>query len=185
MHLSIYTDGGCSCNPGPGGWAYVIIGFGSPGRKKPKADAPPPRKRSRPIPGELFPPEGVPGELIREKWGAEWNTTNNRMELYAAVAALESLVKLDLSPETVTVYTDSQYVQKGMPDLINTWKLNGWRTSDRKPVKNQELWFRLAELAPQFAVTWQWVRGHAGNEFNERCYQMTQEAIASLRRSME
>ncbi|WP_010256021.1 ribonuclease H family protein [Treponema primitia] len=173
MHLCIYTDGGCSGNPGPGGWAYVIIGSEEKGKKKPKV--------SRMIPGELFPREGS-GELIREKWGAERNTTNNRMELYAAVAALEALTKLDLSPETVTVYTDSQYVQKGMTEWIKSWKQNGWRTSDRKPVKNQELWLRLDELAPNFAVKWQWVRGHAGNEFNERCDQMTQEAIASLKK---
>ena len=181
MHLSIYTDGGCSGNPGPGGWAYVIIGNETAGRKAPKA-APAARKASRAVPVELFPRPGFPGTLIQEKWGAERNTTNNRMELYAAVAALEALGELDLSPESVTVYTDSQYVQKGMTAWITTWKRNGWRTSDRKPVKNQGLWFRLDELASQFAVRWCWVRGHAGNEFNERCDLMTQEAIVSLKK---
>jgi ribonuclease HI len=150
----------------------MIIGSAKKGRKKPKA--------LRILPGELFPQESS-GTLICEKWGAEQNTTNNRMELYAAVAALEALTEQKLSPESVTVYTDSQYVQKGMTDWINVWKRNGWRTSDRKPVKNQELWLRLDELAPKFAVKWQWVRGHAGNEFNERCDRMTQEAIASLK----
>jgi ribonuclease HI len=186
MHLSVYTDGGCSGNPGPGGWAYVIIG--SERKKRTKAAPASARKSSRAIPVELFPREGFPGELICEKWGADRNTTNNRMELYAAMAALEALVKLDSSPELadavgpVTVYTDSQYVQKGMTEWIETWKLNGWRTSDRKPVKNQDLWMRLDELAPQFTIKWKWVKGHAGNEFNERCDQMTQEAIASLKK---
>jgi ribonuclease HI len=152
----------------------MIISSEEKGRKKPKTSQIPP--------GELFPQDDFSGKVIREKWGAEPNTTNNRMELYAAVAALEALTKQKLSPESVTVYTDSQYVQKGMTDWINGWKQNGWRTSDRKPVKNQELWLRLDELAPKFAVKWQWVRGHTGNEFNERCDQMTQEAIASLKR---
>jgi ribonuclease HI len=175
MQLRIYTDGGCSGNPGPGGWAYVIIGpVKAGGGKKPVKPIPP---------GELFPREGRPlGVIIREQWGAEKKTTNNRMELYAAVAALEALAELNLKLKLrkVTLFTDSQYVQKGMSEWIHTWKLNGWRTSDRKPVKNQELWLRLDELAPLFPLKWEWVRGHAGNEFNELCDQMTQEAIASL-----
>jgi ribonuclease HI len=173
MQLKIYTDGGCSGNPGPGGWAYMIIGpLKTRGRKRTINPIPP---------GELFPREGRPsGVIIKEQWGAERKTTNNRMELYAAVAALEALADLDISPTGVTLFTDSQYVQKGMSEWIHTWKLNGWRTSDRKPVKNQELWHRLDELSPLFSLKWQWVRGHAGNEFNERCDQMTQEAIASI-----
>jgi ribonuclease HI len=182
MHLSIYTDGGCSGNPGPGGWAYVIIGTGERWQKILKTSSVPARNVSRAVPVELFPREGFPGVLIHEKWGAEASTTNNRMEIYAAVAALEAVIELNLSPETVTIYTDSQYVQKGMTTWIETWKRNGWRNSERKPVKNQELWLRLDELAPQFAVNWRWVRGHAGNEFNERCDQMTQQAIASLKK---
>lgn len=182
MHLSIYTDGGCSGNPGPGGWAYVIIGTEERGQSPKKAGSVPKRNVTRAVPVELFPREGFPGVLIHEKWGAEPSTTNNRMEIYAAVAALEAVIELGLSPETVTIYTDSQYVQKGMTIWINTWKRNGWRNSERKPVKNQELWIRLDELAPQFAVKWQWVRGHAGNEFNERCDHMTQKAIASLKK---
>jgi ribonuclease HI len=170
MHLRIYTDGGCSGNPGPGGWAYVIIAFNGAGIDQVLS----------PLPGMLFPPEPPQGKLIRENWGGERVTTNNRMELLAAVFALESLVNLDFSPESVTVYTDSQYVQKGMTTWINSWKRNGWRTSERKPVKNQELWLRLDELGEKFEVVWRWVRGHAGNEFNERCDQMTQKAIADL-----
>jgi ribonuclease HI len=147
MQPEIYTDGGCSGNPGPGGWAYVIL------------DA---------------------GRVITEKWGAEKTTTNNRMELQAAVSALQALAGLNTPIEAVTVYTDSQYVQKGISGWIQTWKRNGWRTKDRKPVKNQELWLQLDGLASRFKISWQWVQGHAGNEFNERCDSMTQTAIASL-----
>jgi ribonuclease HI len=130
----------------------------------------------------LFPPDPPQGKLIREQCGGERVTTNNRMELLAAVLALEALADLKLSPDSVTVYTDSQYVQKGMVSWINTWKLNGWRTSERKPVKNQELWIRLDELGRKFGVVWKWVRGHAGNEFNERCDLMARMAIAQLKR---
>jgi ribonuclease HI len=134
------------------------------------------------MPGMLFPPEPSQGKLIQEKWGGERTTTNNRMELLAAVLALEALVDLKLSPKSVVVYTDSQYVQKGMTSWISSWKSNGWRTSERKPVKNQELWLRLDELGPQFKVVWQWVRGHAGNEFNERCDLLARMAIAQVKR---
>jgi ribonuclease HI len=81
----------------------------------------------------------------------------------------------------VTVFTDSQYVQKGMISWIDSWKRNGWRTSERKPVKNQELWLRLDELSRRFGVAWQWVRGHAGNEFNERCDSMARMAMARFK----
>jgi ribonuclease HI len=171
MHLSIYTDGGCSGNPGPGGWAYAIVAFDGTGTGQALS----------PMPGMLFPQETPQGKLILEKWGGERMTTNNRMELLAAVLALEALIDLKLSPDSVTVYTDSQYVQKGMTTWIDSWKRNGWRTSERKPVKNQELWLRLDELGPQFGVTWRWVRGHAGNEFNERCDLMARMAIAQLK----
>jgi ribonuclease HI len=145
MGIMIYTDGGCSGNPGPGGWAYVIV------------------QCDRPV-------------ILAEKWGAEQNTTNNRMELRAVIAALEDFSTLNLPPEEVTVCTDSQYVQKGITAWIHTWKRNGWRTSDKKPVKNQELWQRLDELSAVLLPKWQWVKGHAGNEFNERCDRMTQQA---------
>ena len=172
MHLSIYTDGGCSGNPGPGGWAYAIVAFDGTGKGKPLT----------PMPGMLFPPETPPGKLLLEKWGGERVTTNNRMELLAPILALEALIDLKLSPATVTVYTDSQYVQKGMTVWIDAWKRNGWRTSERKPVKNQELWLRLDELGLRFKVAWRWVRGHAGNEFNERCDMMARFAIARFRK---
>jgi ribonuclease HI len=155
MRLKIYTDGGCSGNPGPGGWAYLIIE-----EKAGKA------------------------KIIAEKWGAELDTTNNRMELNAAVAALERAAKLPGTQKKIWVFTDSQYVQKGMSEWIHTWKRNAWRNSDRKPVKNQELWRRLDQLAGLFPVQWEWVKGHAGNEYNERCDRMTQRAIASLRKDV-
>jgi ribonuclease HI len=120
-------------------------------------------------------------ELIVEKWGAEKDTTNNRMELSAALAALEMLRKLNIAPQTVVLYTDSQYVQKGMTEWIHNWKQKDWRTSDKGVVKNQDLWQRLDELAAPFSITWKWVKGHAGNPYNERCDQLTQTAIASLR----
>jgi ribonuclease HI len=172
MHLSIYTDGACSGNPGPGGWAYAIVAFDETGTTQTLS----------PMPGMLFPQETPQGKLLLEKWGGEQTTTNNRMELLAAALALEALIELKLSPESVTVYTDSQYVQKGMTTWIDSWRRNGWRTSERKPVKNQELWRRLAELGLQFGVTWQWVRGHVGNEFNERCDLLARMAIAQLKR---
>jgi ribonuclease HI len=142
--LKIYTDGGCSGNPGPGGWAFIVMGEG----------------------------------IIAEKWGAEKNTTNNRMELMAAISALEAI--RTLSPGQITIYTDSQYLQKGMTEWINGWKQKGWRTRGKEPVKNQDLWQRLDDLASRFSITWAWIRGHAGDVYNERCDRMTQEAIASL-----
>lgn len=159
----IYTDGGCSGNPGPGGWAYVII----KAKKELPASAGQTETSEQPT-------------IIAEKWGAQKNTTNNRMELSAVIAALEALTNLEESHGIVTVYTDSQYVQKGISTWIHTWKKNGWKTSDKKPVKNMELWQRLDELSSTFLLTWKWVKGHGGNEFNERCDRMTQQAIASL-----
>jgi ribonuclease HI len=119
--------------------------------------------------------------VIAEKWGAERNTTNNRMELGAVIAALEALSLFSPAPEQVSVYTDSQYVQKGITQWIHSWKRNNWRTSGKEPVKNRDLWQRLDELSRKFPLVWQWVKGHAGNELNERCDQMTQDAIASIR----
>jgi ribonuclease HI len=162
MHVKVYTDGGCSGNPGPGGWAYVIIGDRAENTDEPREDR-----------------AGPPG-ILAEKWGAERAATNNRMELYAVIAALEAAARLDPPPASLTVYTDSQYVQKGMSLWIHSWKKKGWRTSGKEPVKNQELWQRLDELAGHFSVTWEWVKGHAGNQYNERCDRMTQTAIASL-----
>jgi ribonuclease HI len=146
--LIVFTDGGCSGNPGPGGWAYVILADGA----------------------------------VSERWGAEKVTTNNRMELSAVIAALQAiLADPALAAKRLTVYTDSQYVQKGISSWIASWKRNGWRTSAKEPVKNQDLWQALDSLASRLTVDWRWVKGHAGNEHNERCDALTQEAIASVR----
>jgi ribonuclease HI len=126
-------------------------------------------------------PVPYPPEVLAERWGASKDTTNNRMELCAAVAALEMLCKLKVSPQTVVLFTDSQYVQKGMSEWIAGWKRNGWRNADKAPVKNQDLWQRLDELASRFNIRWEWVKGHDGNEYNERCDKLAQKAIANLR----
>ena len=126
--------------------------------------------------------------ILAEEWGAEKSTTNNRMELLAVINALKALStprRTEDSPPLptpqLTLYTDSQYVQKGISEWIHNWKRNSWRTSDKKPVKNQDLWLELDTLAAVFSITWKWVKGHAGNEYNERCDALTQRAIASLR----
>ena len=144
--LQVYTDGGCSGNPGPGGWAYIIVNSDS---------------------------------IIKESWGADKYTTNNRMELLAVISALEALSEPDLSSK-IEIYTDSQYVQKGMSQWIKDWKARGWKTAGKDPVKNQDLWQRLDNLAADYSISWHWVKGHAGNVYNERCDSLTQKAIASL-----
>ncbi|HEX32771.1 MAG TPA: ribonuclease HI, partial [Candidatus Acetothermia bacterium] len=132
--VTIYTDGACSGNPGPGGWGAVLLS----------------------------------GEHRKEISGGDPQTTNNRMELTAAIEALRAL-KL---PSKVDLYTDSTYVKKGITEWIQNWKKNGWkRRSGRKllPVKNAELWRELDLLVAEHDVTFHWVEGHAGNEENERC----------------
>jgi ribonuclease HI len=104
------------------------------------------------------------GGSERELSGGEPDTTNNRMELMAAIAALEALTR----GCAVDLYTDSRYVQQGIRDWLPRWQANGWRTSDRKPVKNQDLWQRLAAAAASHRVEWHWVRGHDGHAENER-----------------
>ena len=150
--IHIYTDGGCSGNPGPGGWAYVMV------KKTFQGDS-----------------------VLAEEWGAEKSTTNNSMELLAVISALKAAKAKDELSGKFTLCTDSQYVQKGITEWIHNWKRNSWRTSDKKPVKNQDLWMELDSLAAGFSITWVWVKGHAGNTYNERCDALTQKAIASLR----
>jgi len=149
--LKIFTDGGCSGNPGPGGWAYVMV-------------------------LETF--QGI--KMIAQNKGAVKNTTNNRMEMTAVIKALRALKRMKEVPRLAAVYTDSQYVQRGITEWIYLWKRNSWKTSDKTPVKNQDLWKELDALAGEFTLVWEWVRGHAGNEYNELCDRMTQEAVASL-----
>jgi ribonuclease HI len=146
----IYTDGGCSGNPGPGGWAYVMV--------------------LQTFQGDT---------IIAQNKGGEKGTTNNRMELSAVIEALRALKTMDV-PHKATVFTDSQYVQKGITEWILKWKKNSWRTSDKKPVKNQDLWVELDTLASDFSIKWEWIKGHAGNKYNELCDRLTQEAIAAL-----
>jgi len=159
--LKIYTDGGCSGNPGPGGWAYVMV-------------------------METF--QGT--KVVEESSGGEKDTTNNRMELRAVIESLRSLKAASADPQSAqsalprrtVIFTDSQYVQKGITEWIHKWKKNAWRTSDKKPVKNQDLWSELDALANELSPGWEWVKGHAGNEYNERCDTLVQAAIANLPR---
>jgi ribonuclease HI len=109
----------------------------------------------------------------RELWGGESGTTNNRMELLAAIEALASL----RSRCRVDLYTDSEYVRRGITEWISRWKRNGWRTSDRKPVKNSDLWVRLDELSAGHEVAWHWVRGHAGDPGNERADELANRGL--------
>jgi ribonuclease HI len=140
----IHTDGACSGNPGPGGWGAVLHYAG--------ADA------------------------LREKelCGGELQTTNNRMELMAAIQALEALKR----PCRVELHTDSTYVMKGISEWIHAWKRRGWKTADKKPVKNDELWKRLDEARLRHEVDWRWVKGHAGHEFNERADELARRGMA-------
>ncbi len=142
-HVTIYTDGACSGNPGPGGWAAILIY----------------------------------GDHEKELKGGELLTTNNRMELMAAIAALEALNRSCV----VDIHTDSQYLRNGIMAWIKQWKNNGWRTADKKPVKNEELWKRLDAALAQHRVRWHWVRGHAGHNINERADRLAREAIAAVR----
>ena len=152
VSFKIYTDGGCSGNPGPGGWAYVCVIKTFQG-----------------------------WQITAQNKGAQKETTNNRMELTAVIEALRAFKTMGNVPRNASVYTDSQYVQKGITEWIRAWKRNSWRTSDKKPVKNQDLWMELDALASEFPLQWEWVKGHAGNEYNEMCDAMTQLAIAEIK----
>ena len=141
--IEIFTDGACSGNPGPGGWAAIL--------------------RS--------------GKHEREISGGETSTTNNRMELMAAIRGLEVLKK----PSEVMVYTDSRYVMDGITRWLPRWKLNGWRTTDKKPVKNDDLWRALDAAASRHKLSWKWVAGHSGHAENERADALARAAIEALR----
>lgn len=117
------------------------------------------------------------GGKTRELCGGEKLTTNNRMELTAVIRALEALKR----PCRVRVHTDSQYVQQGISTWIHGWKKRGWRTADKKPVKNEDLWRRLDELAQQHEVEWLWVRGHAGHDGNERADALANRGVESVK----
>ncbi|RXV58492.1 ribonuclease HI [Roseovarius sp. A46] len=146
--LFAYTDGACSGNPGPGGWGVLM----------------------RAIEGDTIVKE-------RELSGGEAETTNNRMELLAAIHALETLSK----PSAITIVTDSGYVKNGVTGWIHGWKKNGWKTAAKKPVKNVELWQRLEEAQKRHAVTWEWVKGHAGHPENERADELARAGMAPFK----
>ena len=141
--VEIFTDGACSGNPGPGGWAAILRY----------------------------------GDVEREISGAEPATTNNRMELFAAIAGLEALKRSC----AVILYTDSQYLRDGITKWLPLWKTRGWRTADKKPVKNVDLWQRLDAAAASHNIEWQWVRGHAGHPENDRADTLARAAIVTAR----
>ena len=143
-----YTDGACSGNPGPGGWGAIL----------------------RAMEGDHIIKE-------RELNGGEKDTTNNRMELMAAISALEALSRRT----QITIITDSVYVKDGMTKWIMGWKKNGWKTAAKKPVKNEELWKRLDEAVSRHHVEWEWIKGHAGHEGNERADELAREGLEAIR----
>lgn len=140
--VTVYTDGACSGNPGPGGWGAILIY----------------------------------GPYRKEINGGTENTTNNRMELTAAIAALESLNRKC----HVDLYTDSRYVRDGISKWIDGWKNNGWRTAQRRPVKNVDLWQRLEQARSRHDVAWHWVKGHDGQPENERADELARMGMAQL-----
>lgn len=117
------------------------------------------------------------GAVRKEMMGGENPTTNNRMEMLAAISALEALTR----PCDVILHTDSQYVKNGITGWIHGWKKNGWRTADKKPVKNEDLWRRLDAAVARHKVEWRWVKGHAGTELNERADELAREGLAQVR----
>jgi len=137
--VEMYTDGACRGNPGPGGWAALLIA----------------------------------GKERKELSGSEAATTNNRMELMAAIAGLEALKRRC----AVQLYTDSKYVLQGATEWLTQWKARGWRTASRQPVKNQDLWERLDAAVAAQDIEWHWVRGHSGHEGNEFVDQLANRAI--------
>jgi len=142
--VTIWTDGACSGNPGPGGWGAILTCDGHE----------------------------------KDLCGGEQLTTNNRMELTAAIMALEALKR----PCEIDLHTDSQYVKGGVTGWIHGWKRNGWKTSDKKPVKNVDLWQQLDAAAQRHTVTWHWVKGHAGHEMNERAYELARQGMAPFKK---
>ena len=145
QEITIYTDGACKGNPGPGGWGALL----------------------------------VRGQERLELCGGEYLTTNNRMEMMAVIEALQSLGE----PHRVALYLDSEYVRKGITEWIHNWKLRGWRTADKKPVKNADLWQTLDALAHTkgHKINWHWVKGHAGHPGNEAADALANAGIAKAR----
>ena len=146
--LFAWTDGACSGNPGPGGWGVLMRAM-----------------------------DGAQIVKERELSGGEADTTNNRMELMAAISALETLSRVS----EITVVTDSAYVKNGVTQWIHGWKRNGWRTADKKPVKNADLWQRLDAAQAHHTVHWQWIKGHAGHAENERADELARRGMAPFK----
>ena len=121
------------------------------------------------------------GTERKEMHGGEAESTNNRMELLAAISALEALKR----PSEVALYTDSKYVMDGITSWIYGWKRNGWKTADKKPVKNLELWQRLDEARRVHKIEWHWVKGHAGHPENERADELAREGMSAFKKSRE
>lgn len=144
-HVLLFTDGACSGNPGPGGWAFVL--------KHPASNT------------------------VREESGGEPQTTNNRMELTGAIRGFQALTR----PSRVELWSDSEYVLKGLREWLDGWKARGWRTAAKQPVKNVDLWQELDDLVQAHQVTHHWVRGHDGHPENERCDQLAVAAIERVR----
>ena len=140
-----YTDGACSGNPGPGGWGVILQAK-----------------------------DGLVLIKERELFGGEKDTTNNRMELIAAISCLESLEK----PTKLTLFTDSNYVKGGITEWMKTWKKNEWKTAGKKSVKNVDLWKRLDKARQKHNVTWKWVKGHSGQTENERADELARQGMA-------
>jgi len=147
--LFAYTDGACSGNPGPGGWGVLLIAR-----------------------------DGKTVLREKELFGGEPDTTNNRMELMAAITALESLSR----PSILTIITDSVYVKNGVTQWIHGWKRNGWKTASKKPVKNEELWQRIDAAQARHDVTWKWIKGHAGHAENERADELARKGMAPFKK---
>ncbi len=137
--ITIYTDGACSGNPGPGGWGALLMFNGAE----------------------------------KELSGGEPMTTNNRMELLAAIHALEALKR----PSAVDLFTDSQYVRQGITSWMKNWKARGWRTAANEPVKNEDLWKRLDAARLPHDIRWHWVRGHADDPLNHRVDALARAAV--------
>lgn len=146
--LIAFTDGACSGNPGPGGWGVLLQAH-----------------------------EGDTLVRERELSGGAALTTNNRMELQAAIAALQALNR----PSAITIVTDSAYVKNGITDWLAGWKRKGWRTSTNKPVRNDDLWRELDAACQRHRVTWKWVKGHAGHPGNERADALARAGMAPFK----
>ena len=141
--ITLYADGACSGNPGPGGWGVVLL---------------------------------IKNKEYTLSGGAPM-TTNNKMELKAALEGLEFIAQRYTDNVTINLYTDSQYVQKGMTSWLNGWKRNNWKNAQKQPVKNRELWEALDSFNQQYLIHWHWIKGHAGHIYNEKADQLARQAI--------